>query len=549
MDGRKTDRRPDEAGVLRVARHLEAFGRSRSRLALLETAKAADTSAEVLKACFWAALKVADFLAAERCLTEIAGQDATDGDPWLPRARQRLDSLRPIDPAAYEARLELLRPRRAGPTRLAGAGGAQQAGAIPDAGRRRICYVLSGSLPWMQTGYAMRSHALIEALRKAGADLHCLTRPGFPADRWGLDETADYPPRSEVGGVVYHHIREPSRKVLKRGAWLDAAAEALTLELAALNPGVVMAASDHHNALPALIAARRLGRPFVYDVRGFWELSRVAEDPTHAGHPDFATAVALESLTAREADLVLTLTGAMRDELVRRGADPARIALAPNACDPARHAPRPRDPGLSARLALPGDVPVIGYIGSFNGYEGLDDLVRACGGLKRRGLAFRLLLVGRAAEAEGPSFEDQLRQVAAAEGLADWLILPGQVPRDEVEAWYSLIDIAPFPRRALAVTELVSPMKPLEALAMGKAVLVSDLAPLAEMIADGRTGLVVRRDDPAALEAGLVQLVGDPGLRLRLGRAGRRWVLLERTWDGVARRARTRIEALLPVRD
>lgn len=523
------------AALIRAARNLEAVGRPHSRLAILETLQAKNPSVHVLKECFWAALKITDFAAAGRFLDEItqlrcqADEDDGELDTWLLRAREKFENQRVIDPPTWEARLQAMRDD-----------------APPPSGHsRRLCYILTGSLPWMATGYAMRSQAFVAALQDAGMDIVCLTRPGFPADRKGIDENGEYPAQSTIEAVTYHHIAEPSRKQFKRDAYFNAAADALVKAMTPMNPGIIMAASDFHNAFPALLAARRMGLPFVYDIRGFWELSRVARNPDHASHPDFDTVVALESVIARQADHVLTLTGAMRGELVRRAVDAGRIGLAPNACDPADLVPRARDPELAKKLDVPMDMPVIGYVGSFNSYEGLDDLVRACGKLRRRGLKFRLLLVGRSAhESADQSQEAQLQDIAEREGIADWLIMPGHVPRETIESWYSLIDIAPFPRKSLAVTELVSPLKPLEALSMAKLVIASDLAPLAELIVDGKSGLIVPSDDPDSLESALAKAVTDPDLRQKLGRAGRSWLLTERTWDKVARRVRKQLDEL-----
>lgn len=121
-------------------------------------------------------------------------------------------------------------------------------------------------------------------------------------------------------------------------------------------------------------------------------------------------------------------------------------------------------------------------------------------------------------------------RLAEQEGPSDWLIMPGRVPHEDVERWYSLIDIAPFPRKAQAVTELVAPLKPLEALAMEKAVVVSSVRAMAEMVTDGQTGLVFQKDNVADLVRTLARLIDDPVLRSNLGRAGRHWVQTERTW-------------------
>ena len=129
---------------------------------------------------------------------------------------------------------------------------------------------------------------------------------------------------------------------------------------------------------------------------------------------------------------------------------------------------------------------------------------------------------------------DRIRELARRNNIEDWLIMPGRVPYNEVAEWYSLIDIAPFPRKSLAVTELVSPLKPLEALAMEKAIVVSSVGGMREMVRDEETGLVFAKDDVGALSDALSRLIKDAALRRKLGEAGRAWVARERSWAGTA---------------
>jgi glycosyltransferase involved in cell wall biosynthesis len=226
----------------------------------------------------------------------------------------------------------------------------------------------------------------------------------------------------------------------------------------------------------------------------------------------------------------------MLEELVKRGVPAQKITLLPNSCDPSRFTPRSRDIQLAQKLGIPDDVPVIGYIGSFVQYEGLENLAQACSYLIQRGIDFRLLLVGNenASGSERGPVTQEIQLIANESGLADKLIMPGRVPHELVEAYYSLIDIAPFPRKPQPVTEMVSPMKPLEALAMEKAVLVSSVRALTEMIIDHKTGLVFKKGDIEDLADKLQLLISDPILRLRLGKAGRKWVETERTWNKTA---------------
>ncbi len=374
-----------------------------------------------------------------------------------------------------------------------------------------------------------------------------MTRPGFPHD--ALPDLADsaVPEADVIDGVPYLRTPTPARTDLRYVHYIPAAARALEERYRVLRPALVMAASNHLVALPALIAARRLGIPFAYEVRGFWEVTKMSREESYRATPAYQVQERLEAAIAQAADQVFTLTAPMAEELAARGVAPSRIALLPNSCDPARFTPRPRDAALAQQLGIPADVPVIGYIGTFVDYEGLDDLAAACALLKAQGHVFRLLLVGSentSSTMDGP-IGAAIAAMAENGGFADWLIMPGRVPHEAVESWYSLIDICPFPRKPWPVCEMVSPMKPLEALAMEKAVVVSDVRALAEMIADGHTGLAFAKGDVPALAETLARLIADPALRAWLGRRGRAWVAAERTWRGVGERAARLLHPLL----
>ena len=202
---------------------------------------------------------------------------------------------------------------------------------------------------------------------------------------------------------------------------------------------------------------------------------------------------------------------------------------------------------LMRDLGLYSDVPIIGYAGSFNAYEGLDDVVRACGALKQQGLVFRLMLIGVELPDHKGAFPvtEGINQLAAEAGLDEWLIMPGLVPHDDVRRWYSLIDIAPFARKSQPVTELVSPIKPLEAMAMGKAVVVSSVRGMEDMVSHGETGQVFPSGDVVALESELHRLLENVSLRQSLGRAARRWVVDKRSWSQSADAMLAAVEPLM----
>jgi glycosyltransferase involved in cell wall biosynthesis len=390
-------------------------------------------------------------------------------------------------------------------------------------------YFLHFSLPYTSVGYATRSHGLIAGIQAAGYDVRPYTRPGFPHDFKPELEAATLPEVDHVDGIDYRRLLDGSRRGNSESEYLLSSIDAYERVLRAERPELVHAASNYVTALPALLAARRLGLPFIYEIRGFWEITRSSRDSEFENSARFAMMRQFEGLVARAADHVFTLTSAMKAELIQRGVRPERISLVHNGVDPQRFLPCEPHQHLASRLGLSRSVPVIGYVGSFVDYEGLDDLLRACGLLSRRNIDFRLLLVGDGA------VMNELQRLVQDEGLEQRAILTGRVPHDEVGAYYSLVDICPFPRKPWEVCEMVSPLKPFEAMAMQKAVVVSSTHALGEIVSDGQNGLVFQKGSVDSLADCLERLVKDLALRQRLERQGRDWVLEHRTWQAAGR--------------
>lgn len=402
--------------------------------------------------------------------------------------------------------------------------------------KKRVCYVLHNSLPWSSGGYATRSQGVAKGLKALGYEVLAITRPGYPLDLVaGLSEAEISPEPDIVDGIYYYRLKEPRRTGLSSRDYALESARALEALFEELRPEVVIAASNHTSALPTLIACRRLGIPIIYEVRGLLEITHFSRERAYGNTPSFHVHRILETEICKMADHVITLTGGLKNELVARGVAPEHIALAPNACDPGRFTPREPEESLAARLNLPSDTVVIGYVGTFVIYEGLPDLARACAILKKKGVNFRLLLVGNenASGNERGAITAEIMRIAEKGGFSDWLIMPGRVPHDEVEKYYSLIDIAPFPRKPWPVCEIVSPMKPLEAMSMGKAILVSSVQALAEMARDGQTGLIFEKGNIDDLALKLEELARDRDKRLALGSNARKFIESERTWRGI----------------
>lgn len=395
----------------------------------------------------------------------------------------------------------------------------------------RVCYILHNSLPFSSGGYATRAHGIASGMRDLGLEVICLTRPGYPTEEKNINPS-NISQTETIDDIQYVRILNPSRNKVKGIQYFTAAKQRYIDFFRLLRPNYIIAASNHLTSLPSQAAARYLSIPFFYEVRGFWEITRASREKGFEKTPEYRRQESLEAFAAINADHVFTLTNSMKSELMSRGVAAEKISIVPNAVNPSSFHPRPRDQYLSKQLGILGTTPVIGYIGSFVQYEGLEYLAAAGAKIAKRGLDFRLLIVGseNVSDSTKGTISEQISAIASENNISDKIIMPGRVPHHLVPSYYSLIDICPFPRKSQPVTEMVSPIKPLEAFSMEKAVIVSSVSALNEMVIHEQTGLIFQKDNVDDLADKLSLLIENPGLRLELGKRGRCWVLSHRTW-------------------
>jgi PEP-CTERM/exosortase A-associated glycosyltransferase len=380
----------------------------------------------------------------------------------------------------------------------------------------RVLHVLDHSLP-MHSGYTFRTRAIMKAQAADGLEVRGIT---------GFRHTARSAPVETVDGLIFH--RTPGAPGgppgLREWREVTAHAEAIVRLAQEWRPGVLHAHSPALAGMAGLKAARALGVPLVYEIRAFWEDAAVGNGTGRAGSVRYRLTRVLENHVVAGADAVMTICQGLRDDLVARGFAGARIGVMPNGVDLALfgHAPE-RDEALARQLDL-GPGPVIGFIGSFYDYEGLDDLIAAMPALIAEQPAARLLLVG------GGPMEEALREQAQASPAASTIRFVGRVPHDQVERYYSLCEVMAYPRKRSRLTDLVTPLKPLEAMAQGRIVAASDVGGHRELIADGRTGVLFPPDDPPACARALAALVarreGWPAMR----DAGRAHIAANHDW-------------------
>ncbi len=397
----------------------------------------------------------------------------------------------------------------------------------------RILHILDHSLP-LHSGYSFRTAAILREQRRLGWETVQLTTPRHgrvsqsvdDAGGWHFHRTVFQPNAlSRVPGAIYAQEMAATGRRIKE----------LVDEF---EPDILHAHSPVLNALPALWVRRQCGIPVVYEVRALWEDAAVDHGTTREGSFRYGASRALETFALRRADHVTTICEGLRDEITARGIPPNRITVVPNAVDAMQfRIGAPPDPELRSRLGLDGMI-VIGFAGSFYAYEGLDLLIEATALIAPATKNLRLLLVGG-----GPQ-EANLKAMVAERGLDARVIFAGRVPHGEVQHYYDLIDVLAYPRHRMRLTEIVTPLKPLEAMAQGRMFVASDVGGHRELVRDGQTGFLFAAGDAQALARALESVLEHKEDWPRIRDQARKFIETERTWARSVARYAEPYEAL-----
>lgn len=385
----------------------------------------------------------------------------------------------------------------------------------------RILHILDHSIP-LHSGYTFRTLAILKEQRARGWETFHLT--GSKQENCNVLE-------ENVEG--WHFYRTPVASglmsklpVLNQIVVMDGLTNRLKDVAEIVKPDILHAHSPVLNALPALRVGRLLGIPIVYEVRAFWEDAAVDHGTSREWGIRYRLTRALESHALRRVDAITTICEGLRGDILGRGIEPEKVTVIPNAVNIDNFSTgESPDLQLAKDLGLDGRL-VLGFIGSFYAYEGLTVLLRALPVMLSSNPDIRILLVGG-----GPQ-EQELKALAMQLDLEDKVTFTGRVPHDQVRRYYNLINILVYPRLRMRLTDLVTPLKPLEAMAQGRLVVASDVGGHLELIQDGETGILFKAGDPDALAAKVLNLLSRPDLWPVLRTAARRFVETQRSWPG-----------------
>ena len=283
------------------------------------------------------------------------------------------------------------------------------------------------------------------------------------------------------------------------------------------------------NALAAIKVGKKYNIPVTYEVRALWEDAAVDTGKTTEGSLKYKTIKAIEQSAFDKADAVSCICNGLKQDLIKRGISESKLYVTPNAVDIDNFKPlHERNAELEKSLNLSGKK-VVAFIGTFFKYEGLSYAIDAISIISKTRDDIHLLLVGAGNEL------DSLKKQVSALKLDKFVTFVGRVPFENVGDYYSLANVMVFPRESIRLTELVTPLKPLESMAQFKPVIASDIGGHRELIEHNKTGFLFEADNSEALANTILNVIDDEELLTQISETGLAFVTEERNWLNTAK--------------
>ncbi len=385
----------------------------------------------------------------------------------------------------------------------------------------KILHILDHSVP-LHSGYTFRSQNIFTAQKNMGYTPVILTSPKH-------EQSLKKPILrvEQINGFTYYRTGSAVRTalpVVSELALMHTLYQRILQVADMEKPDIIHAHSPVLNAIPAIRAARKRNIPAVYEIRAFWEDAAVDHGTYGENSWKYNLTRFIETRVCQKADHVAILCNGLKNDLIARGIPVSKITPVFNGVNPRELKPVPPDPEFQQEWDLK-DKKVIGFVGSFYRYEGLDLLIKAFTKIAASHDKTRLLLVG------GGEMTEELNALIDRHGIRNRVVMPGRIPHERIAGVYALIDILAYPRYSMRLTELVTPLKPLEAMAMEKALVASDVGGHKELITDKKTGLLFAAGTADDLAEKITRILENPELEAALQQTGSQWVKQHHTWE------------------
>jgi len=396
----------------------------------------------------------------------------------------------------------------------------------------KVLNVLDITIPLVD-GYTTRAKYIVKSLKKLSFEPVVVSSLRQPEDPNCKTNGFDLPEGFYDEIPYYRAIDSPSSKtsILTKSRFLreileiNTFAKNIEILIERIAPELLHAHSPLLVGYAALRAARKHNLPVVYEVRAFWEDAAVDQGKAIQWALRYRVTRTLETRLLRKVDAITVICEGLKKDIVERGIPEEKIFVVRNGVDTERFVPIKKDDGLLEKISLRGKK-VIGFIGTLFNFEGIDILIEGMKLLKDH-QNIVCLIIGH-----GQS-EEKLRGLIRKYSLEDKVLFLGQISNEIIESYYSIIDIFVYPRHSYRITELVTPLKPLEAMAMGKTVIASDVGGLKELIHDGQDGLLFKSGDPHSLVKSILYLINNKSVAENLRRTARRNMVQYRNWDKI----------------
>jgi len=390
---------------------------------------------------------------------------------------------------------------------------------------KKVLHVLEHSIPKL-AGYTIRAKYIIDNQKNQGIAPVVITSPlqgktNQPLEQYEkIDSIRHY--RTGIFNKLDMDSPLPLR-LLQRYTYSKKYLKAIKWVAKKEKVHLIHSHSSYLNGVRANAAAHALGIPCVYEVRGLWQDTAMVNANIESSHWKYKFVSYMDRKAMLGADRVVTISQQLKNEIVQKGVKSDHVFVVPNGVDTQIFSPREKHPEILNQYGL-GNKIIFGFIGSIRRIEGLSLFLEYLPKLIDKKKEICILIIGNGDEV------NHLEKITQNNNLQQYVIFTGQVNHDQILDYYSVIDIFLYPRIDAKVNHKVTPLKPLEAMAMEKAVIASDVGGLTELIKDGENGLLFHVGDGDHLVRRCLDLLENPLCLGPLGQRARKWVVKERDW-------------------